>query len=110
MVDQKTDGNQNAVTNSKKLEESATVVPKEDVPPKGPAKEYAVDIFRDWCKGCGICAEFCPRGCIKMNEAGQPVVEKAERCTGCGWCELHCPDFAVCVRELAAKRAAEETD
>ena len=81
-----------------------------EVPVEGLKKEYVIDIFRDWCKGCGICAAFCPRGCIKMNDAGQPVVEKAERCTGCGWCELHCPDFAICVRELAAKKVAEETD
>jgi len=86
-----------------------------EAPGKGAApeksdKEYDIDIFRDWCKGCGICAAFCPRGCIKMNEAGEPVVVNAKRCTGCGWCELHCPDFAICVRELAAKKKAEEAD
>lgn len=80
------------------------------VPEDAPEKEYVIDIFRDWCKGCGICAEFCPRGCIKMSEAGEPMVVDAKRCTGCGWCELHCPDFAICVRELAAKKKAEEAD
>ncbi|MEW6658446.1 MAG: 4Fe-4S binding protein [Thermodesulfobacteriota bacterium] len=79
-------------------------------PEEGLKKEYVIDIFRDWCKGCGICAEFCPKKCIKMNAAGEPVVSDAKRCTGCGWCELHCPDFALCVRELAAKKAAEEAD
>ncbi|OGR25096.1 MAG: hypothetical protein A2139_01100 [Desulfobacca sp. RBG_16_60_12] len=59
-----------------------------------------MNIYRDWCKGCGICAAFCPRQCIGQDESGAPVVEKAERCTGCRWCELHCPDFAICVREL----------
>lgn len=78
--------------------------------PEEPQKHYEIEIFRDWCKGCGICAEFCPKKCIRMNEAGEPVVEKADQCTGCGWCELHCPDFAICVRELAAKRKAEEAD
>jgi 2-oxoglutarate ferredoxin oxidoreductase subunit delta len=83
----------------------------QEAPAEGQEKEYVIDIFRDWCKGCGICAAFCPRGCIKMNAAGEPVVEKADRCTGCGWCELHCPDFAICVRELAAKKAkTEEAD
>jgi 2-oxoglutarate ferredoxin oxidoreductase subunit delta len=76
----------------------------------GLKKEYVIDIFRDWCKGCGICAAFCPRGCIKMSEAGEPVVVDAKRCTGCGWCELHCPDFAICVKEQAAKKKAEEAD
>ena len=81
-----------------------------EVPEKAPEKEYVIDIFRDWCKGCGICAEFCPKKCIRMNAAGEPEVADAKRCTGCGWCELHCPDFAICVRELAAKKAAEEAD
>jgi len=84
--------------------------PLRDLPEEAPEKEYVIDIFRDWCKGCGICAEFCPRGCIKMNEAGEPVVVRADRCTGCGWCELHCPDFAICVRAQAAKKKAEEAD
>jgi 2-oxoglutarate ferredoxin oxidoreductase subunit delta len=81
-----------------------------EAPVEGLKKEYVVDIFRDWCKGCGICAEFCPKKCIRMNEAGEPVVDKAERCTGCGWCELHCPDFAICVRESLEKGAREEAD
>jgi 2-oxoglutarate ferredoxin oxidoreductase subunit delta len=85
-------------------------VPPQEAPKEGLEKEYVIDIFRDWCKGCGICAEFCPKKCIRMNEAGEPVVDRADRCTGCGWCELHCPDFAICVREQAAKKKAEEAD
>jgi len=81
-----------------------------EAPKEGLKKEYVIDIFRDWCKGCGICAEFCPKKCLKMNAAGEPEVIDAKGCTGCGWCELHCPDFAICVRELAAKKAAEEAD
>ena len=95
--------------------ESAAVPPGKDTAPReapaeGLKKEYVVDIFRDWCKGCGICAEFCPKKCIHMNAAGQPVVDKAGSCTGCGWCEIHCPDFAICVRELAARQEVEESD
>jgi 2-oxoglutarate ferredoxin oxidoreductase subunit delta len=71
-----------------------------------PHPEYDIDIFRDWCKSCGICAAFCPRQCLSLDAAGAPVVVDAKRCTGCRWCELHCPDFAICVREAAH---AEET-
>jgi 2-oxoglutarate ferredoxin oxidoreductase subunit delta len=63
--------------------------------------EYKINIYRDWCKSCGICAAFCPRQCLSLDAEGAPVVDKAERCTGCRWCELHCPDFAICVREVA---------
>ncbi len=63
-------------------------------------RSYHIDIFKGWCKACGICAAFCPRDCIRQDEEGAPIVEQPERCTGCGWCELHCPDFAISVKPL----------
>jgi 2-oxoglutarate ferredoxin oxidoreductase subunit delta len=78
---------------------------------KGEPREYEIDIFRDWCKSCGICAAFCPRQCLGLDEHGAPVVKDAKRCTGCRWCELHCPDFAICVKELVdEEKQAEEAD
>ncbi len=81
--------------------------------PKGKAEEsslsqkakkaFEIDIFRGWCKACGICAAFCPRNCIGQDENGAPVVADASRCSGCGWCELHCPDFAISVRPRQLK-------
>ena len=88
----------------------AGAVPAGGDHPEKPHPEYGINIYRDWCKACGICAAFCPRQCLSQDAEGNPVVEKAERCTGCRWCELHCPDFAICVREVektvedAAKR------
>jgi 2-oxoglutarate ferredoxin oxidoreductase subunit delta len=70
--------------------------------------EYRVNIYRDWCKSCGICAAFCPRQCLSLDADGAPVVDHAERCTGCRWCELHCPDFAICVREVVPKEQKSE--
>ena len=75
-----------------------------------PHKHYDIDIYRAWCKECGLCAAFCPRGCIRMDEEGRPVIVNAERCTGCGWCELHCPDFAISVRECLEEKPKEEAD
>ncbi len=75
-----------------------------------PKKVYDIDIFRDWCKCCGICAAFCPRECISLNEEGAPVVDAGEQCTGCGWCEVHCPDFAISVREKKASKSEDETE
>ncbi len=73
--------------------------------------EYEIDIYRDWCKSCGICAAFCPRQCLGLDENGAPVIKDAKRCNGCRWCELHCPDFAICVRELVSgEKKAEEPD
>ena len=75
-----------------------------------PHKEYDIDIYRAWCKECGLCAAFCPKGCIKLNDAGAPVIEDSDCCTGCGWCELHCPDFAISVRERQKTTPKEEAD
>jgi 2-oxoglutarate ferredoxin oxidoreductase subunit delta len=65
--------------------------------PKAERERFDVEIYRAWCKGCGICVAFCPREVLSMNERGEPQVSGPERCTGCTWCELRCPDFAISV-------------
>ena len=62
---------------------------------KGKSK---VTIFPDWCKGCGICAAFCPAKVMELNDQGKAVVVREEDCINCGFCELHCPDFAIMVQ------------
>jgi 2-oxoglutarate ferredoxin oxidoreductase subunit delta len=51
-----------------------------------------------WCKGCGICVEFCPRDALEL--AGEKVRLKAEdQCGLCGLCEMRCPDYAIYLAE-----------
>jgi 2-oxoglutarate ferredoxin oxidoreductase subunit delta len=59
-----------------------------------------VTIFPNWCKGCNLCVEFCPRGVLEEGADGRVIVAHPEECTGCGWCELHCPDFAIFVQDV----------
>ncbi len=67
-----------------------------------------IDIFRAWCKACGICVAFCPTGVLAMDETGYPYVKDIEKCINCGWCEIRCPDFAITVEKGAEeKRRAE---
>lgn len=61
------------------------------------------------CAGCGLCAEFCSRGCLvvsseKVSFRGLPIASFAhpEKCTGCGICGWMCPDFAIEVYRLVA--------
>lgn len=75
-----------------------------------PKKEYEIDIFKGWCKACGICSAFCPRECIGRDEEGVPFIIDASRCTGCGWCEVHCPDFAISVRSRSARNIRPEEE
>ncbi|WP_045215469.1 4Fe-4S dicluster domain-containing protein [Desulfonatronovibrio magnus] len=59
--------------------------------------ESRVKIYLDWCKGCGICAAFCPTKTLKISPKGKAEVVNEEECINCGFCEVHCPDFAIMV-------------
>lgn len=66
---------------------------------KGPRGQ--VLIYARWCKGCHICASFCPTGVLEMHESGDfPVVVQPEKCTACHFCDTHCPDLAIVVRHI----------
>jgi 2-oxoglutarate ferredoxin oxidoreductase subunit delta len=63
-----------------------------------------IDIYKAWCKGCGICTAFCPTGALARDEAGYPYVKEPDKCVNCGWCEMHCPDFAITVEQKNGRR------
>jgi 2-oxoglutarate ferredoxin oxidoreductase subunit delta len=54
-----------------------------------------ITINRKWCKGCGICVNFCPKGVYKRDGEGKPRIINIDKCTGCRLCEYRCPDFAI---------------
>ena len=62
-------------------------------------KCFEIDIFRDWCKSCGICAAFCPRECIRLDEEGAPTSSIRAGAPGAAGVRLHCPDFAISVHQ-----------
>ena len=64
---------------------------------RGRAAPKGVRFYLRWCKRCGICAAFCPRGALAINAKGQPYMAHPEKCNLCGLCEALCPDFAVFV-------------
>ena len=43
-----------------------------------------IDIYKAWCKACGICVAFCPTGALAKDEAGRPYVKDIEKCINCG--------------------------
>ena len=51
-----------------------------------------------WCKGCGICVEFCPRGVLGLIKQKVRILE-GEKCIKCGQCEMRCPDYAIWLAE-----------
>ncbi|MBI4722331.1 MAG: 4Fe-4S binding protein [Candidatus Stahlbacteria bacterium] len=60
-----------------------------------------VHILKERCKGCGFCAEYCPKDVLEMsdefNSKGYhpPRVKNPENCVNCGLCGLLCPEFAI---------------
>lgn len=52
----------------------------------------------DWCKGCGICAAFCPKKVLAVKDKVQIVDIGA--CILCGLCEQRCPDYAIYLTEV----------
>ena len=55
------------------------------------------------CKGCGICAAFCPKNVLAISELGKVIIVNPDDCIACGQCELRCPDYAIFVDKNVAK-------
>ncbi len=58
-----------------------------------------IEVNQDNCKGCGLCIDMCPKGCLEIdteviNKMGyNPVKFKgADCCIGCGICFYTCPE------------------
>ena len=62
-----------------------------------------IEINPDWCKGCEIWVDVCPKDCLEMKNF-VAVVKDLESCTGCKLCEQLCPDFGVVVHAPKKKK------
>ncbi|MEY8000143.1 indolepyruvate ferredoxin oxidoreductase subunit alpha [Clostridium sp. Mt-5] len=51
-------------------------------------------VEKNWCKGCGICVEFCPKNVLALKNGKVSIVDE-DKCIKCGLCELRCPDYAI---------------
>lgn len=54
-----------------------------------------IEINAHWCKRCGICSAFCPKGVLTPGKDGLPQIVAPEKCIQCRLCEIRCPDFAI---------------
>ncbi len=59
----------------------------------------ALKIMLNRCKGCGICAELCPKKVLVVNELEKIEAAHEENCIKCRQCELRCPDYAIFVEK-----------
>ena len=72
-----------------------------------PSRVEAIIIKHEWCKGCELCIDVCPRPGVlavssEVSSKGYPriVIADLTLCTGCGMCELMCPDIAITIKKL----------
>jgi 2-oxoglutarate ferredoxin oxidoreductase subunit delta len=63
----------------------------------------SIHINYNWCKGCTICIEFCPKEVYDISALGQPIPTRIEACTRCMICVQRCPDFAICITDASGK-------
>lgn len=69
---------------------------------------FEVIIREEFCKGCGLCVQACPRGALElaphMGERGFHPAHLAhqEACSGCTQCALMCPDACITIVRTAA--------
>lgn len=50
-----------------------------------------------WCKGCGICVQYCPKKVLELRH-GKVYIAHQDQCIRCGQCEMRCPDYAIYLR------------
>ena len=61
----------------------------------GKDKLVRIHINDKYCKRCGYCIAFCPKGVFQAARDGLPIAAKPEECTQCRQCDLRCPDMAI---------------
>ncbi|MBE6948452.1 MAG: 4Fe-4S dicluster domain-containing protein [Ruminococcaceae bacterium] len=65
--------------------------------------KFLVKFNEDKCKGCELCASFCPKKIIVMsktvNAKGYSCASMSnqEECIGCSNCAVMCPDGAISI-------------
>lgn len=57
------------------------------------------NFLKENCNYCGLCAQVCPVGAIKVDKASQIIIFEQEKCIGCGDCVYTCPTNAWVKRE-----------
>jgi len=75
------------------------------------ARRFEVRLLMANCKGCGICAHYCPAGVLEMSDEftprgyHPPRKKEGVECMGCRNCELMCPDFGIFIEEMGQDKA-----
>ncbi len=68
--------------------------------------KYELKFDDEVCKGCGLCAQFCLRKILylddrKINKSGYNLISVTDPklCVGCAYCAIICPDSVIEVKK-----------
>lgn len=69
------------------------------------------EIDPEQCKGCRLCVDVCPRGCMvigsDINHSGYQFAKFEQKdCTACGFCYYTCPEPGA-IKVFKRKREAK---
>ena len=63
-----------------------------------------VELKKDICKACELCASVCPKNCLELDRTAVNVkgyhpitMARPEDCIGCASCAIICPDCVISV-------------